>query len=387
MSAYLQMGHDTENLVGEADLEEFQGLILSPVNREPDKLRENVLVFRTRGDYDIILDPQLYFPRGQRENLIQQPYFPDGFDTADFSVAAGWANVVNDLAIFAEELGVDAVASPVIMPRRWADEFYDICVDTSCMLTQAFDSGRVLTTCLVSLSDLEDGSVGGNRVRQIASILTRYETGGYYVVVETGIEPRRELADAGGLAKLLLLISLLEQHAPVTVAYSSSDMILYKAAGATNCSTSKFFNLRRFTTSRFDEPPTGGGGQLPYWFEHNLLAFIREADIRRLQRDGYGHIVGGMHSGSRSGLRVLDSLDNSPGEAWLGKSWRQYLSWFGKTEQEVSIEGLPAVREWLISAERLWQELDNNEVLFDEPRNDGGWIRPWRQAMRDFNRF
>ena len=48
MSAYLQMGHDTENLVGEADLEEFQGLILSPVNREPDKLRENVLVFRTR---------------------------------------------------------------------------------------------------------------------------------------------------------------------------------------------------------------------------------------------------------------------------------------------------------------------------------------------------
>ncbi len=36
MSAYLQMGHDTENLVGEADLEEFRGIILSPVNREPD---------------------------------------------------------------------------------------------------------------------------------------------------------------------------------------------------------------------------------------------------------------------------------------------------------------------------------------------------------------
>ncbi len=31
MSAYLQMGHDTENLVGEADLEEFRGIILSPV--------------------------------------------------------------------------------------------------------------------------------------------------------------------------------------------------------------------------------------------------------------------------------------------------------------------------------------------------------------------
>ncbi len=138
--------------------------------------------------------------------------------------------------------------------------------------------------------------------------------------------------------------------------------------------------------SRFDEPPTGGGGQLPYWFEHNLLAFIREADIRRLQRDGYGHFIGGLYSDSRSGRRVFDSLDNNPGEAWLGKSWRQYLSWFGKTEQDVSARSLPTVREWLRTAERHWQELDDDEVLMDEPRNDGSWIRPWRQALRDFSR-
>lgn len=383
MSAYLQMGHDTENLVGEVDLEEFRGIILSPVNREPDMLRENVPVFRRRGDYDIILDPQLYFPRGQRENLIQQPYFPEAFDTSDFAVAAGWASVVSELSSFARELGVDAVASPVSMPRRWTDEFYDTCVETSHMLSQTLSSGsRALTTCLVSLSDLDDR----NRARQIASILTRHDTGGFYVVVDTEIEPRRELPDADGISTLMSLINLLEQHAPLTVAYSSSDMILFKAAGATNCCTSKFFNLRRFTMSRFDEPPTGGGGQLPYWFEHNLLAFIREADIRRLQRDGYGHIIGGLYSDSRSGRRVFDTLDNNPGEAWLGKSWRQYLSWFGKTEQEVSAKGFPAVREWLRTAERHWQELEDDEVLMDEPRNDGSWIRPWRQALRDFSR-
>jgi hypothetical protein len=234
----------------------------------------------------------------------------------------------------------------------------------------------------VSLSDLGDG----NRARQIASILTRYETGGYYIVVDTEIEPRRELADADGLAKLMLLIFLLKQYAPVTIAYSSSDMILFKAAGATNCSTSKFFNLRRFTMSRFDEPPTGGGGQLPYWFEHNLLAFIREADIRRLQRDGYSHLIGGGHSGSLSGHNVLGFLDNNPGEAWLARSWRQYLSWFGKTEQELNGEGLPIVREWLRIAEQNWQTLDNDEILMDEPRNDGSWIRSWRQSLRDFSR-
>ncbi len=383
MSAYLQMGHDTENLVGEPDLEEFRGIILSPVNREPNKLREYVPEFRRRGKYDIILDPQLYFPRGQRENLMQQPYFPDAFDTSDFSSAEGWADVVDKLANFAVEVGVDGVASPVSMPRRWTDEFYDVCVETSHILSRVLgEDARALTTCLLSLSDLDDK----NRARQIASIMTRHETQGYYIVVNTEIEPRLELTDADGLATLMMLIGLLKQYAPVTVAFSSSDMILFKAAGATNCCTSKFFNLRRFTMSRFDEPPTGGGGQLPYWFEHNLLAFIREADMRRLQRDGFSHIIGGLHSNSRSGRIVLDFLKESPGEAWLGKSWRQYLSWFGKIEQEISDEGITAVREWLKTAERNWQELDDEEVLMDEPRNDGGWIRRWRQALRDFSR-
>lgn len=384
MSAYLQMGHDTENLVGETDLEEFKGIILSPVNREPERLRENLPMFRRRGDYDIILDPQLYFPRGQREKLISQPYFPCDFDTTDFSTASGWNNVVERLAAFASELRVDAVASPVSMPRRWTNEFYNTCVETNHLLSLALGCNyRTLLTCLVSLSDLNDT----NRAKQIASVLTRHDTGGYYVVIYTDIEPRRELADANGLTNLMLLISLLSQYAPVTIAYSSSDMILFKAAGAANCSTSKFFNLRRFTLSRFDEPPTGGGGQLPYWFEHNLLAFIREADIKRLQRDGYNDIIGGLHSGSRSGHDILDVFDSRPGDAWLGQSWRQYLSWFGKTEQVVSIEGVSVVREWLKTAETLWLKLNEDELLMDEPQNNGYWIRPWRQALRELRRL
>lgn len=383
MTAYLQMGHDTENLVGENDLEEFKGVILSPVNREPDKLRENVSTFRKRGEYDIILDPQLYYPRGQRENLIQQPYFPDAFDTSDFSVASGWTDAINKLATFAEELEVNGVASPINTPRRWANEFYDTSVEISYLLSQKLKSSlcRVLTTCMVSLADLDKK----DRVRQIASIMTRYDTEGFYIVMETGIDPRRELSDADGLANFMLLINLLQQHAPVTVAYSSSDMILFKAAGASNCGTSKFFNLRRFTMSRFDEPPTGGGGQIPYWFEHNLLAFIREADIRRLQKNGYNEIIGGLHSGGHWGQIVLEFLDNYPGEAWLGKSWRQYLSWFGKTEMEVSSKNSSIVKKWLKSAEQYWQQLDDDEILMDEPRNNGNWIRPWRQALRDFN--
>lgn len=381
MTAYLQMGHDTENLVGEVDLEEFSGIILSPVNRPPEKLRENVAAFRARGSYDIILDPQLYFPRGRRENLVQQPYFPSSFDTADYSSPTGWATVIDGLSNFCKELGVNAVASPVILPRRWSDEYYDTCVETAQLLSQSLNKGcNCLATCLVSLSELYDSG----RAKNIASILTRHDFDGFYLVIDAEIEPRREISDTEGLVALMSLIKLLEEYAPVTVAYSSSDMLLFKSAGATNCGTSKFFNLRRFTTSRFEEPPARGGGQLPYWFEHNLLAFLREADIRRLQRFGYGNAIGGSYSGSQSGKELLQFLVTNPGQPWLAKSWRQYLSWFGKVEAEINSSGISIVRDWLVSAETLWQQLNEQEILMDEPRNEGSWIRPWRQVIREF---
>lgn len=383
MTAYLQMGANTENLVGETDLEEFKGIILSPVNRDPASLRQDVPTFRNKGSYDIVLDPQLYYPRSSRDNLVQQPYFPTAFDTTDHSTPEGWASVIDALAAFSEELKVDAVASPVCMPRRWSDDFYSTCVETSRLLSERL-SGRIniLTTCLISLSDLENET----RARQIGSILTRHETDGFYVVLDSEDEPRRELADADGLATMLKLIYLLKSHAPVTVAYSSSDMILFKAAGATHCGTSKFFNLRRFTPSRFDAPPTGGGGQLAYWFEHNLLGFLREADIQRLRRTGHEDLIGGLNSRGASGQIVLDFIDANPGVAWVGKSWRQYLSWFGKTEVEADIGGVAAVNAWLKTAENNWQLLEDDNVIFDEPRNDGRWVRPWRQAVSELAR-
>ena len=126
---------------------------------------------------------------------------------------------------------------------------------------------------------------------------------------------------------------------------------------------------------------------MPYWFEHSLLGFIREADISRLQRYGFERLIGQGHSGSSSGQRILDLFATNPGEAWLAMSWRQYLSWFGKTERDVHDGGTALVREWLTVAESNWLELEDNEILMDEPRNVGNWARPWRQALRDFDRF
>jgi hypothetical protein len=200
------------------------------------------------------------------------------------------------------------------------------------------------------------------------------------------VEPRRELRDDSELAGAMSLISLLEETGePVLVSHCSSDMLLFKAAGATHCATGKFFNLRRFTRSRFEEPEETGGGQLPYWFERSLIAFLREADILRLKANDYDNLVAQGASNNHWAKQILTSLAKSSGTAWVRLGWRQYLSWFGKTERELEKSNAPQVlREWLKSAEASWLDLEENDILMEEPRNNGDWIRPWRQALAKF---
>lgn len=385
MTAYLQMGHDTENLVGAKDLEEFRGIVLSPVNRGPNKLVNYVGSFRGKGDFDIVLDPQLYFPGGRRGKLPDQSYYPDDLDTADFSSDSWWNSILKPLASFAMVLGVDAVASPVVHPKTWNDDYFARCARTSSRLTQYLSGSRirVLTTVMVDIEYVVDMEA----LLRMASILSGADTSGYYLVIVTDLDPRRELSDTDELVGIMLLTRELENTGkPVLVSHCSSDMILLKAAGASHCASGKFFNLRRYTKSRFTEP-ISGGGQLPYWFEHSLLAFLRGPDVLRLLDSGYDNLVGTLHSGNYWSSQILNIFGAASPTSWVALGWRQYLSWFCKTEQTLRA-GNPRelVRDWLRTAEDNWHNLDDDDILFDEIRNDGTWIRRWRQSLIRFTR-
>lgn len=380
MTAYLQMGHDTENLVGAQGLDAFGGIVLSPVNREPDALAGNVQSFRRIGDFDIVLDPQLYFPGSRSGKLPSQPYYPDDLDTADFSSDSWWASIVTRLGDFARTINVDAVASPVVHPRTWNDDYFARCARTGSNLTQYLrGSGiQVLTTVMADIGYAVDREA----LLRMASILSSEDNSGYYLVIVTDVDPRRELSDVDELVGIMSLVRELENTGrPVLVSHCSSDMILLKAAGASHCASGKFFNLRRYTRSRFAEP-VSGGGQLPYWFEHSLLAFLRGADVLRLLDSEFDNLVGTMHSNSYWSTQILNNFGATSPTSWVALGWRQYLSWFCNTERAMR-SGNPRelVRQWLRTAEDNWRNLDDNDILFDESRNDGTWIRRWRQAL------
>lgn len=80
---------------------------------------------------------------------------------------------------------------------------------------------------------------------------------------------------------------------------------------------------------------------------------------------------------------IFEAIDR--GEPWLALSWRHYMWWFADFEDRFA-RGEIDPRSLLQQAENNWLMLQDRDVLFEEPRNIGSWIRPWRQALADFRK-
>lgn len=382
MAVYHQIGHHSNNLVTEPDLGEFRGAILSPVNYSPEQTRDFVSSIQAREGFQTILDPQLYYPRAERGRLPEWGYFPADVETADISSAIWWQGIIDDLVETCEMVHPSAVCSPAFAPGSFANDYFSQITQIGNRLAKALEGTgiRPVQTLLVGMGDLS----APTRPLEIASIVSRTNADEIYLVFIGSTVPRRELSETEEIKGAMRLIAALEKSGMVvTVGFCSTDFVLWKAAGASNFATGKYFNLRRFTKERFDEPTDAGGGQLPYWFEESLMGFLRESDVLRVAAEG---LLSPASLGNPFGNQILErikSVDDKPGP-WLGLSWRHYLYAFADLERRLDT-GESDVGELLKEAERNWLKLEDANVLMEEPRNDGTtWIRPWRRALLEF---
>lgn len=381
MGTYHQMGHHSENLLGAPELAGYRGAILSPVNYRQDKVIAQVQNTRTHPAFETVFDPQLYYPKTRRGVLREWTYFPADVDTADPWSPAWWAQIVDRIATTCDQIRPTAVCSPAVVPRVFTNEYFSLLVDVADRLCRRLDGSdiRPIQTAIVGL----DALTTPHRALEISSILSASPCNQMYLVFSGTTDPRRELAEVESIKGAMRLIaSLSNAEIDVIVGFCSSDVVLWKAAGASSCATGKFFNLRRFTSSRFEEP-SQGAGQLSYWFEESLLAFLRESDLVRIQdRD----LLSGASLSNPFGHSILEQFSSQPGSAWVAKGWRQFMYWFGDFESR-SDRGKVDVRTLLSNAEDRWRELEDADVLMEELRNDGAWLRPWRRALAEFPTF
>lgn len=270
MPVYHQMGHDSENLLAVEQLAPFRGAILSPVNYDASDVASQIAAVHEGADLETIFDPQLYVPNSERGFLRNWSYFPSDVDTADLSSEAWWQNLTEKLVHVCETIHPHSVCSPAALPRVYTDDYFTSLVQAGAVLCQCLTGTgiRPVQTAVVGLNDL----AVADRPLAIASILSGTRAERIYLVFIGTVEPRREMREVEELKGAMRLIAALEAaDIRVLVGFSSSDLILWKHAGASDCASGKFFNLRRFTRARFEEPGSGGG-QLPYWFEEALIA-------------------------------------------------------------------------------------------------------------------
>jgi hypothetical protein len=113
------------------------------------------------------------------------------------------------------------------------------------------------------------------------------------------------------------------------------------------------------------------------------MAFVREADLQRLQRDS---LLGAASLENPVAKKILEQFRTKPGAPWLALSWRQFLWWLADCEARIHA-GVDTTDELLVRAEENWKVvLTEKKILFDEPANTGSWIRPWRAALAGFAR-
>lgn len=386
MAVFHQMGHHSNNLIDLPAMSAYRGAIFSPINCTQAEATEQIAEVRASRDrFEILFDPQLYVPETDRGKLKKWAYFPRDFDTADPTDAGWWEALNEKLSLACLRTGVDTVCSPVIIPKVFDDDYYSEAIDVCNALRSKLEGERVgvVQTVLAGLADL----TREDRPFEIASIASRTDAERIYLVFVGSDPPRRELNDVSELVGGMRLIKSLEENGlPVTVGFCASDVLLWKAAGASACASGKFFNLRRFTRQRFEEPKEGGG-QLPYWFEEALLAFLRQGDLLRIRKIKLVSKASAQNPFATEVLTLLDeaSRTGTKPKSWLALSWRQFLFWFADAEGRLA-DGQTDAETLLKVADTNWRIVDREELLMEERPNDGSWIRAWLNALREFRK-
>lgn len=381
MPAYHQMGHDSKNLVDLPDLSQYAGAIYSPINcDEADAIGQIAATREGRERFEAIFDPQLYVPAVNRGQLSTWSYYPSDVDSSDSSGLAWWQRINKKLAKSCQGISADAICSPTKIPKVFDENYYAMTVKIAEDL-QEKASNEVLLTIIANFADLTDT----DRLMKIASITSQFKGERVYLVFVGTTVPRRELSDPEEIVGGMRLVGALEQSGlRVIVGFTSSDLLLWKYAGASSCATGKFFNLRRFTKSRFDEPKENGGKQSEYWFEEGLLAFLRQSDLLRLKKLDVP-IFSEASAANPFCDQILENLGNPSPERWLSLGWRQFLYWFADIEKRLA-SGEPDVRSLLLRADTGWGKVGKSKVYMSERENDGSWIRVWLNAVEDLDR-
>lgn len=377
MANYLQLGHESWNLIDDPGIGTFAGVVLSPVNDSPEEIVSRLRKVReTQPGLDVILDSQLYNPATQRGQLPRWGYYSADFETADRSDPQWWKRRIPEIVGEAKRVGATTICSPAPIEYRGTDDYFRFVVDLGDDAQSAAAEAGLdcALTAIVPLDSLLDA----RRALELASILSSSKCERIYLnfLAPDRVQQREPFQDQAALATAVHLIRVLNADQRVHVACTSHDVVLWLGAGAHDVSTGKYMNVRRFSPSRWMDEQAGGRNN-SYWCDDRLLTLIRDQEVLRLDREGW--FADYDFADNPASQAILDILRAQTGEPWLRLSWIQYMRWFANTAS--SVTSAEAAWDVLQKAVSAWRETQRLRILFVDSFNDGSHAVAWANAF------
>ena len=285
MKVYHQVGHNYKWNIDSYNDGCGEGLILSPVNMESEKL----LALPEATRRNSFLDPQMYLLGTERASIGSYPFFPGnikaGFSTTDLATSN------TQIAQLCTDYQLEAMMRYVVIPTRYIDAapskyleqmtsgfvipFLDYknqhSIDTPYLLTVVVKQS-ILTT--VELRD------------ELLNWMTGIQgIAGFYLIFDNDFHSK-QIKDFDYLSNALFFIHVLKMNAfEVHIGYTNTEGLLFSAAMPDSVSIGAYENLRNFRVSRFDSPdgkrkqapnPRLYSSKLLQWVEYTYIQSMKQ---------------------------------------------------------------------------------------------------------------
>jgi hypothetical protein len=287
MLIYHQCGHNfVWNVQSLQEDRTGEGLIISPVNVESDRIRDRVPEALLTTSW---LDPQFYIPHDAKGKLASYPFFPgnvmEQFTTADFEDRA--FEVARACLDFQHNLGFRYLVIPTRyfddLPENYLEQLHSMFVGFFIEARRELGFMRpLILTVIAKPLHIEPGTSRN----ELLSWATAYEDiSGIYLIFDNNFYSK-QIKDPGYLAGALRFVRALRQNElEVHLGYSGLEGLLLSVADPTSVSVGSYENLRSFATLRLEtrEPGVRRGprpriysGRLLQWIEDTYLPAFRE---------------------------------------------------------------------------------------------------------------
>ena len=357
-----------------------EGLIISPVNVEADRIRDRVPGNVLRSSW---IDPQFYLPHDSKSKLATYSFFPgnvlDDFTTADYQDHA--QEVARQCSSFQKELGLRYLVIPT---RHFEDLPEDYLNQLEVLFVEPFLKARdslgltepALLTVIAKPLHLELGPARD----ELLSWATSFDgISGVYLILDHST-PSKQIKDPALLVGALRFVHALRSNdMEVHVGYSGIEGLLLSAADPTSVTVGSYENLRSFGTLRLEtREKQERRGPRPRIYSGRLLQLIEDTAIPPLRElvDDWTNLF------DESPYRdyLLD-----PSSSLSFQRSEVYKHYFFLFQRQVS--ALPALSERIeflrvrvSAAMGLFSEIQAAGVFLD-PDSDGSHLPAWMNAL------